>query len=33
MDYRSEAFIFLGLLDWAGDDGASDVRPGAYMKN
>lgn len=31
-NYISEAFSFLGLLDWAGEDGASDIRPGAYKK-
>ena len=28
--YSSDAFNFLGLLDWAGDDGASDNLPGAF---
>ena len=26
-DHRSDPFCFLGLLDWAGDDGASDNLP------
>lgn len=31
--YPSEAFNFRGLLlDWAGDDGASDNLPGALWK-
>lgn len=29
-NYRSVAFNFLGLLDCAGDDGASDTLPGPF---
>lgn len=30
--YKSEALYFRGLLDWAGEDGASDDRPGPFTK-